>query len=196
MIHGQQPAAHHGEGALDPAFAALTAGGDGLDDVRPHRTWIAFVTMAVVVLGALLGWRLITGGEADARAEAASDGIVLVAPESARVQIDAVGDGYHVCVYTGTGDSGDFAETDDLCEIGPYTYRVVPTTASEAASWDAYPDAVDGLTLRWDPEAVPDPLLVVDTGDRVWRVASETRDDDAAGSFSLLLGTVTFEAAG
>ncbi|SEI85819.1 hypothetical protein [Demequina mangrovi] len=193
MLPNQPPAAHHGDRTPEPRVPEASAGGDGAAAPESPRTWIAFVAMALVVVAAVLGWRWFTGtvGPDAARKAAAADGIVVA--ES--TQVDRITAGYRVCLYTGTGDSADFEETDDLCVISPYAYTLLPTTADDGAAWEAFPEPVDGLALRWDPDATPDPLLVVDTGDAIWRVASLAGDDDAAGSFSMLLHAVEFAPA-
>ncbi|WP_156165254.1 hypothetical protein [Demequina rhizosphaerae] len=165
---------------------------------RADRRWVVVAIAVIAASAVLVAWQLVRSAQASgARHAAAQEGFEVVQDDWVKVeQADA---GYRVCVYTGTGDSGDFERSRDICVIAIYTYEIVPATAGEADGWQSF-DWPDGsLDARWDPAAAPDPLLVVDAGDRSWEVRATsdhgTSEDEIWRNFALLLDDVAFVPA-
>ncbi|WP_062467234.1 hypothetical protein [Demequina maris] len=166
---------------------------------RLRRRWLVPAAVAIAASAALVAVYLaVDGGDSAARKAAAEQGIEVVRDDW--VKAEQTEAGFRVCIYLGTGDSGDFEESSDICDIAGYTYEIVPTTADEAAGWELFSQQIDGLELRWDAGAPPHGVLVVDAGNRVWRVSATspngTDAEDVWHSFALLLDDVAFVPGG
>ncbi|MDN4476937.1 hypothetical protein QQX09_13845 [Demequina sp. SYSU T00192] len=162
---------------------------------RADRRWLVVAIAVIAASAVLVAWQVSRSAQGSvARHAAAEQGIEVVGDDW--VKVEQTEAGFRVCVYTGTGDSGDFEESSDICDIAVYTYEIVPATAGEADGWQRFEWPDGSLDARWDPAASPDPLLVVDAGYRSWKVRATSRhgtsEEDVRRNLAVLLDDVAF----